>query len=160
MPAPLARPANVASLTFSEKVKVTFELLSVSLSAPSTMLTMTLGLSVSMVTVGDVRVVVGVAERAVDDVDDDARVERVDGDRIGARRAGVAGKVGVAAGRYRNGAKTIKTVCRRELRRIMRSINLHKISQRAIHCRNIGRIEARHRTKKSERHDRVVVTII
>ena len=43
MPAPLARSPTVASLTFSENVNVTCELLSVSLSEASTMLTITVG---------------------------------------------------------------------------------------------------------------------
>ena len=47
IPVPLARLANVASLTFSENVNVTSELLLVSLSEASTMLTITEGLAVS-----------------------------------------------------------------------------------------------------------------
>ena len=97
---------------------------------------------------------------AVDDVDRDGRILGVDGDVVAAASASVAGSVGVAASRHRNGAKAIKTICCRELRRVMRSINHHKISQRAVSCCNVGQSEARHRTKKSERHDRVVVAVI
>src|SRR4029079_364286 len=109
---------------------------------------------------GDRRAVVAVAQRAVDDVDDQRRVLGVDGDVVAAGAAEVEGDVGVAAGRDRDRAGAGEVVVGREGGGVDQRVGGDgQAADDAAGCRNVAGVKADRGFAEGEGDRRAVVAV-
>ncbi len=101
-----------------------------------------------------------VAQQAGVDIHRHGGIAPVDRHRVGARRAGIARRVGIAARRHRHRARPGKAVRRREGRRVDQRIGRHgQAAHRAADRRDVVGVEADRRLVEGERHRRGRIAI-